>query len=65
MGLDYRNCADDAIREYGKEDIRYLPSACYMPRWNTVKNSFHLIIIIENNIFRALKMSKNYKLMLI
>ncbi|RKI43683.1 hypothetical protein D7V86_03235 [bacterium D16-51] len=25
--LDYRNCADDAIREYGKEDIRYLPPA--------------------------------------
>lgn len=32
--LDYRNCADDAIREYGKEDIRYLPLACYMLRWD-------------------------------
>ena len=32
--LDYRDCADDAIREYGKEDIRYLLLACYMLRWD-------------------------------
>ena len=34
IGLGYKNCADDAIREYGEEDIRYLPLACYMPRWD-------------------------------
>lgn len=32
--LDYDSCADDAIRGYGKEDIRYLPPACYMHRWD-------------------------------
>lgn len=34
IALDYKNCADDAIREYGKEDVRYLPLTCYMLRWD-------------------------------
>ncbi len=32
--LDYINCSDDNIREYGKEGIQYLPLACYMLRWD-------------------------------
>ena len=30
IGFDYKNCADDVIREYGKDDICYLPLACFM-----------------------------------
>lgn len=47
-GLDYKNCADDAIREYGKEDIRYLPLACYMLRWD-IEVSYY-----ENKTFWSL-----------
>ena len=49
IALDYRDCADDAIREYGKEDIRYLPLACYMLRWN-IEVSYY-----ENKTFWSLE----------
>ena len=32
--LDYSVCADDRIRNYGEEDINYIPLACYLLRWN-------------------------------
>ncbi len=34
IGLDYKNCADDAIHEYREEDTCYLLLACHMPRWD-------------------------------
>lgn len=34
ISLDYSHCADGLIREYGEEDINYLPLACYQLRWN-------------------------------
>ena len=49
IALDYENCADDAIREYGKEDIRYLPLACYMLRWD-IEVSYY-----ENKTFWSLE----------
>ena len=49
IALDYKNCADDAIREYGKEDIRYLPLACYMLRWD-IEVSYY-----ENKTFWSLE----------
>lgn len=47
--LDYDRCADDAIREYAREDIRYLPLACYMLRWN-IETSYY-----ENKTFWSLE----------
>lgn len=32
--LDYGSCEDEAIRGYGEEDAKFLPIACYSPRWN-------------------------------
>lgn len=32
--LDYSRCEDDTMRGYGEENIRFLPLACYSPRWN-------------------------------
>ena len=32
--LDYGNCEDGMIRGYGEENAKFLPIACYSPRWN-------------------------------
>ncbi len=45
----YDRCADDAIREYAREDIHYLPLACYMLRWN-IETSYY-----ENKTFWSLE----------
>ncbi len=29
--LDYSRCEDDAMRGYGKENVQFLPLACYSP----------------------------------
>lgn len=47
--LDYTMCADENICEYGKENIQYLPLACYMLRWN-IEVSYY-----ENKTFWSLE----------
>ena len=32
--LDYSKCEDDTIRGYGEDNKKFLPPACYSPRWN-------------------------------
>ena len=32
--LDYSKCEDDTIRGYGEDNKKFLPLACYSPRWN-------------------------------
>ena len=32
--LDHGSCEDGTIRGYGKENAKFLPIACYSPRWN-------------------------------
>ena len=32
--LDYSKCEDDTIRGYGEDNKKFLPLACYTPRWN-------------------------------
>ncbi len=32
--LDYGSCEDETIRGYGEEGKKFLPIACYSPRWN-------------------------------
>lgn len=32
--IDYSSCEDETIRSYGKENEKFLPVACYSPRWN-------------------------------
>jgi len=34
INLDYGRCEDDTIRGYGEENVKFLPLACYLPRWN-------------------------------
>lgn len=38
--LDFQKCANSSIREYGKENILYLPLACYSLRWN-IETSYY------------------------
>lgn len=49
IGLDYAVCTDESIYGYGKEDIQYLPLACYMLRWN-IEISYY-----ENKTFWSLE----------
>lgn len=32
--LDYSNCEDETIRDYGEENEKLLSIACYSPRWS-------------------------------
>ena len=32
--LDYSKCEDDTIRGHGEDNKKFLPPACYSPRWN-------------------------------
>ena len=32
--MDYSKCEDDTIRGYGEDNKKFLPLACYSPRWN-------------------------------